>query len=84
MPSNRPSLSRKKQPDPKEVEAFIGAAGLPAEPGRKPPEGSVRMNVNLPRSLHRKLKIQSVQEERTITDIVVDLISTYLSEQVKR
>lgn len=64
------------------------AAGKPASrkpprPGRKNrPAGSredlQRLNMEIPKALHKRLKLKAIYEERTVTDIVLQAINEYL------
>ena len=38
------------------------------------PEGYKRLTINLPQELHSAIKILAINEERTVTDIIVDLL----------
>lgn len=38
-----------------------------------------KTTFRIPREMHRRLKIEAVQESRQMADIVVDAIETYLS-----
>ena len=40
---------------------------------------TVRINFDIDQHLHQRLKIKSVQENKTIKDIVVKLIDEYLN-----
>lgn len=37
--------------------------------------------IKLPKELKKQLKLQSVKEERTMSEIVVELITEYLQEK---
>jgi len=39
-----------------------------------PPEGYKRLTINLPEVLHTKLKLAAIKEDRTATQVVVDLL----------
>lgn len=52
-------------------------------PGRKNrPAGSredlQRLNMEIPKALHKRLKLKAIYEERTVTDIVLQAINEYL------
>lgn len=42
-------------------------------------EDKKRLHVHIPVSLHRKLRLKSVEEERDMTALVIDALSAYLS-----
>lgn len=44
-------------------------------------EPTRRMNVEVPASLHRRVKMASVASDTTITEIVIDALEVYLREQ---
>jgi len=46
--------------------------------GRTAPEGFSRLTVNLPKELHKSLKLRAVQDDRNISDIVQSLLADYL------
>lgn len=81
--SERPSFSRSKAAGREKIEAFIAAAPSAAPDkaaGRQPPEGTVRINANIPRSLYKRLKIKAAEEERSMTDVLTGLISRYVDQ----
>lgn len=39
-----------------------------------------RLNVDMPKDVYRKLKRRAVDEDTTVTDIILKLVSEYLSE----
>jgi len=41
---------------------------------------TIRMNVNIPKKLHKKIKQKALDEDTTITDIVIKAVNGYLSE----
>ena len=43
-------------------------------------ETTVRMNINLPKSLHKKLKMKAVEQEATITDIILKYVEDLVSK----
>jgi hypothetical protein len=45
-----------------------------------PKEDFIRMNVNIPKSFHKKIKQKALDEDSTITEIVVNALNKYISE----
>lgn len=41
-------------------------------------EDQVRLNADVPRSLRKRVQKQSVEEERTIREVVIDAVEEYL------
>jgi hypothetical protein len=41
-------------------------------------EDQVRLNADVPRSLRKRVQKQSVEEERTIREVVIDAMEEYL------
>lgn len=37
-----------------------------------------RLNMEIPRALHKRLKLKAIYEDRTVTDIVLQAINEYL------
>ena len=66
------------------------AASVATPAGRKPakakrknrPAGSrddlQRLNMEIPKALHKRLKLKAIYEDRTVTDIVLQAINEYL------
>jgi predicted HicB family RNase H-like nuclease len=46
-------------------------------------EETTRLNAMIPVSLHKRVKLQAVEEERSITDIVIESLEEYLSKPSK-
>lgn len=68
----KPSLSVQQK-------EFLNAGTTkPLVKGRTAPDGFSRLTVNLPKELHRSLKVKAAQEDRNIGDIVVQLLDEYL------
>ena len=42
-------------------------------------EDQVRLNADVPKSLRKRVQIQSAREERSIREIVIDAVEEYLS-----
>ncbi len=66
----KPSASRRRSVE----EAFISADAKPA------PEPTQMYNIKLPVELHRRAKMQAFKEDRTMKDIIVELLRDYLDE----
>lgn len=67
--------------------ASTGKATAPRTATAKPrpknrPAGSredmQRLNMELPRTLHKRLKLKAIYEDRTVTDLVLQAINEYL------
>lgn len=43
-----------------------------------PKEGHAGLTINLPVSVHTRLKLQAVHERRFVTDLIRDAVSNYL------
>ncbi|CAN5796408.1 hypothetical protein BH24DEI2_BH24DEI2_03140 [soil metagenome] len=43
-------------------------------------EETTRINAVVPVSLHRQIKLQAAKEGRSITDLLIDSLSTYLKK----
>lgn len=61
----------------------VGAARKPAKARRKNrPAGSredmQRLNMEIPKALHKRLKLKAIYEDRTVTDLVLQAINEYL------
>ena len=41
-------------------------------------EDMQRLNMELPRTLHKRLKLKAIYEDRTVTDLVLQAINEYL------
>lgn len=59
-------------------------SGKKAKPKRKNrPAGSrddlQRLNMEIPKALHKRLKLKAIYEDRTVTDIVLQAINDYLN-----
>lgn len=37
-----------------------------------------RLNMEIPRTLHKRLKLKAIYEDRTVTDLVLQAINEYL------
>ncbi|MCB1836973.1 MAG: hypothetical protein KDH99_05080 [Alcanivoracaceae bacterium] len=49
--------------------------------GKGPREGYRRLTADIPADLHKRLKMQALMEERTVTDIILDATRAYLSNR---
>lgn len=63
--------------------AAPAASRKPAKPRRKNrPAGTredmQRLNMEIPRALHKRLKLKAIYEDRTVTDIVLQAVNEYL------
>jgi len=47
------------------------------------PEGYRRLTINLKEDLHKKIKLQAVQDDTTVTDIITDLLEQYFGTAIK-
>ena len=45
------------------------------------PEPVQMLTIKMPRDLHRRTKLQALKEDRTMKDIIVELLRDYLDEQ---
>jgi NRPS condensation-like uncharacterized protein len=45
-----------------------------------PDEETIRMNVNIPRSFYKRIKQTALDENTTVTDIVMKALEGYLSK----
>jgi predicted HicB family RNase H-like nuclease len=43
-------------------------------------EATIRMNVNIPKELHKKIKQKALDEDTTITELVIKAMNEYLSK----
>lgn len=41
-------------------------------------EDMQRLNMEIPKALHKRLKLKAIYEERTVTDLVLQAINEYL------
>ena len=88
MPARKPLLPPDLQTP--EAAAFIGGAE-PATPAAAPapapaapdaePEARVRFTVDLPRSLHKRLKLAAVDRELPMTDLARQALAEWLDSQ---
>ncbi|MFZ5755608.1 MAG: hypothetical protein ACOY3X_01740 [Pseudomonadota bacterium] len=59
------------------------STATPRQPRRKNrPAGTredlQRLNMEIPRALHKRLKLKAIYEDRTVTDLVLQAINEYL------
>lgn len=71
-----------KEPAPA-APATAATRGKAAKPKRKnraagTREDLQRLNMEIPRALHKRLKLKAIYEDRTVTDIVLQAINEYL------
>lgn len=50
-------------------------------PSNGPREGHRRLTADIPTELHKRLKMQALMEDRTVTDILLDATRSYLSQK---
>jgi hypothetical protein len=74
------------KPEPKDARAILAFAEKEVIPvvapapvakktkGQVAPPGMKRLTINLPEDLHKKLRLKSVQDGTTATDIIVELL----------
>ena len=43
---------------------------------------TIRMNVNIPKSLHKQIKQRALDEDTTVTELIIKLMTDYLSKKV--
>lgn len=43
-------------------------------------EGTIRMNVNIPKDFYKKIKQKALNEDTTVTDIVKQALNEYMSK----
>lgn len=48
-----------------------------------PPDGYVRLNVNLPHEVHKHLKMVATMTETTMSNLIKDLITDKLQEMLR-
>jgi hypothetical protein len=65
--SQQPDRPKKTAPAP-----HVAAAHAAVEKGAK-----VRLNVDLPEELHRRVKAKAAGEGRTIREVVLEFLATY-------
>lgn len=44
-------------------------------------EAVVRLNANIPKSLHQQFKLKCTKEERDMTQVLIELISNYVESE---
>jgi hypothetical protein len=82
MPSRKPIL-------PADVAAFVRGEDMPVRPAEvappapvaTEPEARVRFTVDLPRSLHKRLKLAAVDRDIPMTDLAREVFTEWLSSQ---
>lgn len=47
---------------------------------REQSSGSARLTLDIPRDVHRRLRIRAAETETTMTDIVLGLLATVLTD----
>jgi hypothetical protein len=78
------------KPEPKDARAILAFAEKELMPvvaptgivkktkGQSAPQGMKRLTINLPEELHKKLRVMSVQDGTTATEIIVSLLRSKL------
>ena len=46
-------------------------------------DSTKRLNADVPITLHRKLKILATKQDKTVTDLLIEIVSEYLSKHSK-
>ena len=49
--------------------------------GNPPREGHRRLTADIPADLHKRLKLQALQEECTVTDIIIEASRAWLANR---
>jgi hypothetical protein len=83
MPPRKPLL-------PADAAAFVRGEETPSPPPKTPqaapvtadPEARVRFTVDLPRSLHKRLKLAAVDRDLPMTDLARQALLEWLDSQV--
>jgi hypothetical protein len=82
MPSRKPIL-------PADAAAFVRGDATPAIPPESPspspvpaePEARVRFTVDLPRSLHKRLKLAALNRDQPMTDLAREVLAEWLGSR---
>lgn len=67
VPASSPPASRKAPGKSRRKNRPVGSR-----------EDMLRLNMEIPRTLHKRLKLKAIYEDRTVTDIVLQAINEYL------
>lgn len=70
---NRPPVSPEESPAPKSVK----------KTGRRSDPDYLQANSYIPRSLHRKVKIQLLQDDREFSELIEELLTTWINERTQ-
>lgn len=85
MADRKPLLSPEAQAFLKGETVPAAPAAAPAPPAPQPsaaePEARVRFTVDLPRSLHKRLKLQAVDRGQPMTDLARQALAEWLEAQ---
>ena len=46
-------------------------------------DSTKRLNADVPIELHRKLKILATKQDKTVTDLLIEIVTEYLSKHSK-
>lgn len=76
-PDERPSRPRSRKAEAASRRSATTASGS----SNGPREGYRRLTADIPADLHKRLKMQALMEERTVTDIILDAARGYLSQK---
>jgi len=79
-------MARLKTINPFGEEFFDNPPAPPAPPARELPppatkRATVRLNLDIDRALHRQLKLVALNEDRSVADVVRDLIQEAVMER---
>lgn len=70
------------QPGPVVTPADKQDRGETTKPTTAEPEATVRFTVDLPRSLHKRLKLAAVNRDQAMTDLARQALAEWLERQV--
>tara|TARA_R110002073_G_scaffold2938_5_gene19439 strand:- start:4308 stop:4556 length:249 start_codon:yes stop_codon:yes gene_type:complete len=59
----------------------VAPAAVAKRASNGPREGHRRLTADIPTDLHKRLKMQALMEDRTVTDILLDATRSYLSQK---
>jgi hypothetical protein len=61
------------EPRPQDLERWVSERTLP-----KAPEKIKRLTIDLPESLHKKLKLRAIEEDKAMVDLIRELLQAKL------
>lgn len=76
-----PESSPKRTATRRRAEESRANTSLAKRPSNGPREGYRRLTADIPTELHKRLKMQALMEDRTVTDILLDATRSYLSQK---